>query len=68
MRARFNNRLMYLSASLVLLLAAVPLISIGTDRGIPMLWWLGLGALAIGGLIPLAQRLLFPKDPGGGES
>ncbi len=63
MLARLNNRLTYLSASFVLLLAAVPLISIGTDRGIPLLWWLGLGALILGGLIPPMQRLLIRKPP-----
>lgn len=63
MLARLNNRLTYLSASFVLLLAAVPLISIGTDRGIPLLWWLGLGALILGGLIPPTQRLLIRKPP-----
>lgn len=59
----FNNRLAYLSASLVLLLAAIPLISIGTSRGIPLIWSLGLGALGVGGLIPPVQRL-FNRAPG----
>ena len=63
MLARLNNRLTYLSVSFVLLLAAVPLISIGTHRGISLLWWLGLGALILGGLIPPAQRLLIRKPP-----
>jgi hypothetical protein len=63
MLARLNNRLTYLSISFVLLLAAVPLISIGTNRGIPLLWWLGLGALVLGGLIPPTQRLLNRTPP-----
>lgn len=63
MRARLNNRLTYLSVSFVLLLAAVPLISIGTGRGVPLLWELGLGALVLGGLIPPAQRLLSRTPP-----
>jgi hypothetical protein len=63
MRARLNNRLTYLSVSFVLLLAAVPLISIGTARGIPLLWRLGLGALVLGGLIPPVQRLLNRTPP-----
>ncbi len=62
MFARFNNRLTYLSVSFVLLLAAVPLVSIGTSRGLPALWWLGLGALAVGGLIPPVRRF-FNREP-----
>lgn len=63
MLARLNNRLTYLSISFLLLLAAVPLISIGTQHRIPLLWWLGLGALILGGLIPPAQRLLTRAPP-----
>jgi len=63
MLARLNNRLTYLSISFLLLLAAVPLISIGTHRGIPSLWQLGLGALVLGGLIPPVQRLLSRTPP-----
>lgn len=63
MPAQLSNRLTYLSASFVLLLTAVPLVSIGTSRGMPVLWRLGLGALAVGGLIPPAQRLLIRKPP-----
>lgn len=58
MLALFKNRLAYLSTSFVLLLAAFPLISIGTTSGSPLFWGLGLGALGIGGLIPPVQRLL----------
>jgi hypothetical protein len=59
MLALLNNRLTYLSTSLLLLVAAVPLISTGTSRGIHQLWYLGLAALTVGGLIPPAQRFLI---------
>lgn len=58
MLALFENRLMYLGTSLALMLAAFPLVSLGMTHGSPPLWWLGLGSLCIGGLIPPVQRLL----------
>lgn len=59
MLALFKNRLAYLSVSLVLLVVAFPLISLGTSYGPPLLWWVGLLALITGGLIPPVQRLLL---------
>jgi hypothetical protein len=59
----FKNRLASLSVSLALLLVAFPLISIGATNGSSALWWFGLGALAAGGLIPPARRLVIPKEP-----
>lgn len=59
MRDVFKNRLAYLSISLVLLVIALPLISIGTTRGPSTLWWTGLVALCCGGLIPPLQRLFL---------
>lgn len=56
------NRLAALSLSLVLLLAAFPLISIGTASGPPLLWWLGLAALGIGGLIPPVRRFVVRRQ------
>lgn len=58
MLERLNNRLTYLGISLLLLLVALPLISIGATRGIPLLWRVGLVAFIVGGLIPPVQRLL----------
>jgi hypothetical protein len=52
-----------LSVSMVLMLAAFPLISIGTTQGPDLLWWLGLGALSLGGLIPPAGRFLAAGQP-----
>lgn len=64
MVALLKNPLAYLGTSFVLFLIALPLISIGTTGGSPVLWWIGLAALCIGGLIPPVQRLLFPpKSP-----
>lgn len=64
MTAFLKNPLAYLSTSFVLFLIALPLISAGTTRGSPVLWWIGFAALCVGGLIPPVQRLLFPpKSP-----
>ncbi|HEX2887780.1 hypothetical protein [Vineibacter terrae] len=60
MIALLKNRLAYLGTSLVLLVCALPLISIGTTSGPPVLWWIGLAALCVGGLIPPVQRVFFP--------
>jgi len=57
MVALFENRLAYLSVSLVLLVAGFPLVSIGTTAGSPMVWGAGLLALVCGGLIPPLQRV-----------
>jgi hypothetical protein len=57
------SRLVALSVSLALLLAAFPLVSLGTTGGNPMLWWLGLGCLLIGGLIPPARRFMASGQP-----
>lgn len=57
------SRLAALSISLLLLLAAFPLISIGTTSGPPILWWFGLAALGLGGLIPPLRRFFTPSKP-----
>ena len=46
--------------SLLLMLAAFPLISVGTSGDQAVLWWLGLASLTIGALIPPVMRYL-PK-------
>lgn len=40
----------------ILLLAALPLTSLGTSSGETWLWWLGLGVLLAGSLLPPATR------------
>jgi hypothetical protein len=56
------SRLAVLSLSLILLLAVLPLTSFGTTNDQPVLWWLGLGALLIGGLLPPATRFGLGSD------
>lgn len=63
MIALFKNRLAYLSLSLILLMIALPLISIGMTAGPKLLGWIGLLALSCGGLIPPLQRLLLGPPP-----
>ena len=48
--------------SLLLMLAAFPLISIGTTRGPAALWWLGLASLVIGALIPPVLRFVPARE------
>lgn len=57
------SNLAALSLSMALLLGAYPLISLGTMQGSPVLWWLGLLALALGGLIPPARRFIAASQP-----
>lgn len=57
------NRLTALSLSMILMLAAFPLISIGTAQGPQWLWWFGLAALGLGGVIPPARRFLVRLQP-----
>lgn len=63
-----TSRLVALSASLVLLLIAFPLISIGTTGGSPMLWRLGLAALVTGGILPPLRRLFVRDQPPSGPT
>lgn len=53
------SRAIVLGLSMLLLLAAFPLVSIGTMRDNEALWWTGLAALFVGGLIPPLRRLLL---------
>lgn len=48
--------------SLLLMLAAFPLISIGTTGDRPALWWLGLASITAGALIPPVMRYLPEKN------
>lgn len=49
------------NVSLLLMLAAFPLISLGTTGDQSVVWWLGLASLAVGALIPPVMRYLPEK-------
>jgi hypothetical protein len=50
--------------ALLLLIAAFPLISLGTAEGTRVLWGLGLACLVAGGLLPIATRFFgHGKEP-----
>ncbi len=53
--------LFYMTASFILLLIALPLVSIGSTGGPRALLWIGLIALTLGGMVPPLQRLLAAK-------
>ena len=53
--------LFYMTASFILLLIALPLVSIGSTAGPRALLWIGLIALALGGMVPPLQRLLASR-------
>lgn len=46
------------TVSLLLMLAAFPLISVGTTSHRSVVWWLGLAAFAVGAIIPPAMRYI----------
>ncbi len=50
------------NVSLVLMLIAFPLISLGTTGDQPALWWAGLAALVAGALIPPVLRFVPAKE------
>lgn len=54
-----------LSTSLVLMLAAFPILSIGSMNGSTWQMLLGLILLALGGMIPLIRRFVNRKEPPG---
>ena len=57
------SSLVALTFSMVLLLAAFPLISYGTTHGPSWLWHAGLVVLVVGGAIPPARRFLEARRP-----
>lgn len=57
------SNLVALSVSMVLLLAAFPVISYGTTHGTAWLWQVGIAALVVGGVIPPAGRFLAAEPP-----
>jgi hypothetical protein len=62
------TRLTLLTTALVLLLLAFPLVSIGTVQNIEALWWLGLLALLVGGILPPLARFTHPVSEDNNEA
>lgn len=54
--------------ALVLLLAALPLISIGTTQENEVMWWIGLGLLMVAGAAVPITRFAMPDDGDDGEA
>jgi hypothetical protein len=61
------SRTALLSLSFILLLLVYPLTALGTDGISPVLWWLGIAALLIGGLIPPVLHFVGNGKKGKGE-
>ena len=46
----------------VVLLVAFPLFSIGTMQDLPLLWWIALGLVILGGVVPPVARYVYGDD------
>lgn len=44
--------------ALLLLFAAFPIVSFGTSGDNPLLWWVGLASLVLGGVLPVWTRFM----------
>ncbi len=53
-----DNKLKIETVSLVLMLIAFPVISIGATDGHPAVWWIGLAAFALGSVLPVLTRYM----------
>jgi hypothetical protein len=61
------SKMLVLGIALVLLLASLPLISIGTMQENATLWWAGLGLLIVGGAVPPVTRFVIRDDDDDGD-
>jgi hypothetical protein len=52
------SRSAWLTVAFLMLLAALPAISLGASRDVPALWWAGLALLLAGALLPPVLRLV----------
>ncbi|MEV4714274.1 hypothetical protein [Micromonospora sp. NPDC049374] len=50
------SELRWLLLAMVLFLLALPALSLGTDGGLPALWWTGLALVAVAAAIPVVLR------------
>lgn len=54
-----------LGIALVMMIVALPLISVGTEQDLPVLWWSGLVLIGLGGLAGPVSRYALDEDGGG---
>jgi hypothetical protein len=59
------NALTWQVAALVLFLAALPLLALGTDTGTAPVWWAGLALLAAATTVPVVRRFADDDDSEG---
>lgn len=64
-----DNKLKWETLAFVLLILAFPIISQGTTHDHAAVWWIGLAAFILGGLIPVGTRFMNhlkdkPRDMG----
>lgn len=64
-----DNKLKIETTAFVLLIVAFPVVSVGAAHGQEVVWWIGLIALVIGGLLPIWTRFMDhsndkPRDVG----
>ncbi len=57
-----DRKLKLETLAFVLLIAAFPVISLGTDRDDTAVWVVGLGAMVVAGLLPIATRFMDHTD------
>lgn len=53
-----DNKLKIDTLSLVLLIVAFPVISLGTHHDVTAVWWLGFAALILAGVLPVVTRYM----------
>ena len=57
-----DNKLKIDTLSLVLLVVAFPVISLGTHHDVKAVWWLGFAALIFAGVLPIATRFMNHRN------
>lgn len=53
-----DDKLKIDTVSLVLLIVAFPVISLGTHHDVTAVWWLGFAALILAGVLPVITRYM----------